>query len=499
MAKPASATSKTLEDFERLHHPLAQASKVWEVHSNPAPKGTVRYLFTAATNGTPVHPKVWPALLQAKKHFKAHLSVIQLRYRNPTSIWTRSQENAEKWDEATRPYWLNQRMDVNKNLVCVGGIKIVPTASKPLSGFEGFTGAESTILGHTRYQFKTVPVPGGQMAKVMCSTGVCTVENYSNSRAGAGGEFHHCLGAILVELEKDGRFYLRHLNFTDEGVAVDLDTMFTPDGVLPAPRPEAITLGDTHVRFTDKSVDEATFGASGLVPNLKPKRIYWHDVCDGYAANPHHEGNPFNAQAKAVSGFDDVKAETFEAIDFVCDRTPAGTISYLVPDNHGDFLRRWIIRNDWRKDIPPISRSFYLETAKAMHDGTKMGDTGTETPAPWQYWVNKYRPMANVVCLKGEGEEGSRVLGVQLDMHGHLGPNGARGSIQNLSKIGVKATIAHGHAPGAEGGCHQVGTSSMLKLEYNKDAPSSWLHCHDILHFNGKRQLTILVNGKYRL
>jgi hypothetical protein len=291
---------------------------------------------------------------------------------------------------------------------------------------------------------------------------------------------------------------MRHLNFTDEGVAVDLDTMFTPEGHFPAPRPEAITLGDTHVRFTDASVDAATFGKRGLVPMLKPKRIYWEDVCDGYSANPHHEGNPFNAQAKALSGFDDVQAETFESIDFVADRTPDDAISYLVPDNHGDFLRRWIIRNDWRKDVPPIARSFYLETAKAMHDGTRMGSGGTETPSPFVYWVGQRCKKPNVICLSGDGGEGSRVLGVQMDMHGHLGPNGARGSIQNLSRIGTKATIAHGHAPGAEGGCHQVGTSSRLRLEYN-GGPSGWLHCHSLLHFNGKRQLVIMVEGKWRL
>ncbi len=157
------------------------------------------------------------------------------------------------------------------------------------------------------------------------------------------------------------------------------------------------------------------------------------------------------------------------------DRTPDDAVSYLVPDNHGDFLRRWIIRNDWRKDVAPIARSFYLETAKAMHDGTRMGPGGTETPSPFVYWVRQRCKKPNVVCLSGEGGEGSRVLDVQMDMHGHLGPNGARGSISNLSKIGVKSTIAHGHAPGVEGGCHQVGTSSRLRLEYN-GGPSGWLH-----------------------
>jgi hypothetical protein len=497
----------TPADFMAKHHPMAQASAVRQVHSNPAPKGTVRYLFTAAQNATPVHPKVWAAILQAKKHFNAHLSVIQLRYKNPTSKWSRSQEDAEQWAPEVMPYALNQRMKVNRNLVCVGDVKIVPTATTPLSGFEGFTGAESAIIGHTRYQFKTVPVPGSQMAKLMTTTGACTLANYTNSRAGASGEFHHVFGAVLVEVD-GGRFYLRHLNFTNDGVAMDVGQgglMITPTGVTKAPRPEAIALGDTHVRFTDKSVDRATFGKHGLVTLLRPKRIYWHDVCDGYGANPHHDGNPFIDQAKALSGFDDVEGEVREAVNFVANRTPIDAISYIVPDNHGDFLRRWILKKDWKTEVPPIAREFYLKTALAMQQGTKMGKGGTETPSPWPYWVNKImdevwdRNRVKVVCLTGNGEEGSRVKDIQMDMHGHAGPNGSRGSIKNLRRIGVKSTIGHAHSPGVDEGCHQVGTSSLLKLEYNGAGPSGWLHAHDVTHANGKRQLVIIIDGEYEL
>ena len=495
---------KTFDDFLERHHPLAQASKVWEVHANPAPKGTKRFLFTAATNGTPVRKCVWDALMHAKSHFDAHLSVIQLRYKNPTSKWSRSQEDAETWDPLTRPYALNQSMKVNKNLACVGGIKIVPTAKRPLDGFEGVTGAESTIVGHTRYQFVTVPVPGGQMAKLMTTTGVVTEPNYTNSRAGAGGEFHHCFGAVLVELDAGGKFYLRHLNFTDDGVACDVSgVMFTPDGVEPLPRPEAVTLGDTHVRFTDPSVDRGTFGPRGLVTLTKPKRLYWEDVCDGYAANPHHMGNPFVDKAKADSGFDDVAGEVRQAVNFVAQRTPLDTVSYIVPDNHGDFLTRWIKKADW-KLLPAVQRDFYLETALHMWRNTKMGKGGAETPAAWPYWVDRImaevwdRERVKVVCLTGNGEEGARVLDVQMDMHGHKGSNGARGSIKNISRVAVKSMIAHSHSPGVEGGCMQVGTSSRLRLEYN-DGPSGWLHAHGVLHANGKRQLVILIDGKFCL
>lgn len=496
---------KTAKDFQRLHHPLAQASKIWEVHANPAPRGTVRYLFTAAQNGTPIQPKVWAAILHMKKHLDAHLSVIELRYKNPTSKWSRSQEDRETWAPEIRPYALNQTMKVNKNLTCVGGIKVVPTAANPLGEFEGFTGAESTIVGHTKYQFKTVPVPGSQMAKLMTTTGACTMANYTNSRAGAKGEFHHTFGVVLVELDKGGVFYLRHINFTDEGVGIDLDiAMYTPDGVFPAPPPEAITLGDTHVKFTDMQVDKANFGPRGMVTLCKPKRIYWEDVCDGHSVNHHDWDDPFIEQANAVSGYDDVKAEVFESVDFVALRTPPFATSYMVPDNHGDFLYAWVKKRDWKK-LPTIQRAFYLETAARMHENSVMGPDGAEVPRPWPYWVKRRLAeqwdglKGRVVVLTGKpGEEGSRIMGVQMDLHGHKGPNGSRGGVKNLARIGTKATTAHGHSPAVEEGHHRVGTNSRLRLKYIDGSPSGWLHANDFLHANGKRQLVIIINGKYR-
>lgn len=434
--------------------------------------------------------------MHARNHYAAHLSVIQLRYKNPTSKFTRSQEGAEVWAPETMPYALNQKMIVNKNLVCVGGIKIVPTASTPLSGFEGFTGTESTIVGHTKLQFKTVPVPGGQMAKLMTTTGACTEPNYTNSRAGANGEFHHHLGAVLVEVEPGGLFRLRHLSATNDGSFIDLDKLFTPTGTHEAPRPEAIALGDTHVRFTDPGVHAATFGPKGVVTELRPKRIYFHDICDGYSANPHHKKNPFNVQAKALSGFDDVEGEVREAVAYAEDNTPEDCAAYLVPDNHGDFLRRWIIDADWKTDVPPVARAFYLRTALAMHEGTRMGKGGTETPSPWPYWVEQFKKTGRVIALEPGGMYG-RVKGIQMDMHGHQGPNGSRGSIKNIRRLGVKSIIGHSHSPGIDEGCTQVGTSSLLALEYN-GGPSSWLHAHCLVHANGKRQLICIIKGKYR-
>jgi hypothetical protein len=488
------AVGKTLDDFLAAHHPLAQASKVREIHANPAPNGTVRLLFTAAQNGTPVHAKFWKSLLGAKEHFNAHLSVIQMRHKNPTSQWSRSQENAEEWDEATRPYWLNQRMAVNKHLTCAGDVKIVPTAVTPLTGFEGLTGRESMIIGHTRYQMTTVPT-SGKMAKILTTTGAATEANYSNSRAGAGGEHNHCLGAVLVELDAGGIFYLRHLSANDDGEFTDLDKLFTPKGVFDAPPPEAIILGDTHVATTDLRVDRATFGKGGLVTRYRPKRIVWHDVFDGQSVNPHSADDPFTQQALASGDRDNVEREVNEAIDWVESRTPAGSKSYVVASNHDDFLRRYIIKNDW-KLLPTKNRQFYLRMAAVMDAGAKLVDGMPHYPSPFPYCVEQ-RKAANIHCLS-LGEP-LIIENTQCGYHGHKGPNGAKGSIKNMSRLGDKVAIAHGHGPGACGIARQVGHNAKESQPYTLGAPSSWMHTDLLIHKGGQSQLVTIVAGKHRL
>jgi hypothetical protein len=84
-------------------------------------------------------------------------------------------------------------------------------------------------------------------------------------------------------------------------------------------------------------------------------------------------------------------------------------------------------------------------------------------------------------------------------MHGDRGPNGARGSIKNLRRIGVKSIIGHSHSPGIDEGCYQVGTSTSLVPRLQQSGPSSWLNTHCLVYANGKRTLINIINGEWRL
>jgi hypothetical protein len=187
-----------------------------------------------------------------------------------------------------------------------------------------------------------------------------------------------------------------------------------------------------------------------------------------------------------------VRAEVHRAIDFVASHTPRNSESVIVASNHDDFLRRWLANQDWRTD--PENAEFYLETALAMVRQASGFSVSAEAFSPFVHWVSASR-VDRVRCLAPN--ELFTLANVELGMHGDVGPNGARGSIRNLRRVGAKSIVGHSHSPGIDEGCYQVGTSSRLRLGYNR-GPSGWMHAHVVLLANGKRQLIVMQNGKWR-
>lgn len=450
--------------------------------------GIKRFVVTSAQNATPIHDDFFGALRTYCDFNDAELVVIPLRYKNPTSRWTQSQENAEVWDTAVTPYLYNQRKKLNDNLTLVADIKTIPTATKPLSGFESLTGSSSGIFGHTKVQMACVPTPQGRYPKILTTTGAVTIKNFTDSKAGKKGEFHFTLGAVVVEIIGK-KFFLRHVNYdTKYGSFIDLDREYSINGVADAPQPLAIVLGDTHRASMDKTVEKVTFGKGGIVETLNPKHLVFHDLHDGAATNHHTRKDPFAQVAKRVADLHIVEKEIEDDVKWL-KKVVGKRKGVIVPSNHDDFLARWLREQDWRLD--PENAEFYLKTALELVREIKGGN---EVPHPFAYWVDRLKDKAPITCLSRD--ESFTLGGIELAMHGDQGPNGSRGSVQNLRRIGVKTMVGHSHSPAIEEGCWQVGTSTPLRLDYNS-GPSSWLNCHGLIHANGKRQLLMIIDGHW--
>jgi hypothetical protein len=443
-----------------------------------------------------VHEDFFKSLLVYCEHNNAELVVIPTRYKNPTSVWTASQANEDVWAPETQPYLYNQRKKLCPNLILMGDIKTQPTAIHPLTGFESISHGESAIFGHAKRQLRCIPTPAHALPKILSTTGSCTVANYTDSRAGKKSEFHHIIGALVVEISGK-TFHQRQVTWDSKSSSFqDWNKRYDAQGVIGTGGIAALSLGDTHYRFMDPAVVKATFGDNGIISQLNPEWLIFHDLLDGYSRNPHHEGkgkNPFIEYAKRQVDFHLVEKEVRETIAFLND-VAADRKCLVVPSNHDDFLRRWIVSSDWRNDVD--NAEFYLETALAMLRTTKMGTGGSEYQDPFTYWVQKLADNPNIKTLLMDE---SFMLGlVEHGFHGHRGPNGARGNLKNMSKLGSKVTIGHSHTPGIEGGAFQNGTSSYLRQEYT-EGPGSWLHTHTIQYLDGKRSHVNIINGEFKL
>ena len=450
-------------------------------------------VFTAAQNATPVHEGFFAALQQFQNHENAEICIIPLRYRNPTSIFSDAQESDEHW-LVPRHMLYEQRKKLNHNLMVVGDVKIQPTMADPLSGMEGLTHGESGIFGHTKLRMKCVATPQNKHPKVLTTTGAVTVPNYTDSKAGKKGDFHHVLGAVVVQIESPTKFHIHHINARkSDGAFIFKRKAYYPDRVEDAPGYKAVVFGDAHYRFADPSVVDATFGEGGLVDLLDPEVLVWHDLLDCYAGNPHHQGNPFIRKAKHSANFHIMQDEVFETVDWAA-RLTGDRQGYIVPSNHDDMFARWIIREDW-KQLDPENMEFYLETALHMARSASMSETGAQYLDPFAYWVGQHLGSnGNLIALPCN--KSLMIGGIECSLHGDQGPNGARGTIKNLSQIGVKVISGHGHSPAIENGHYRTGTMTRLEAEYTGPV-GSWLNTHCSIDAFDKRHLHTCVDGKF--
>ncbi len=462
------------------------------------------FIFTWAQNDTPVMRGFWNALTALQNYRDADLNVILGRYRNPTAIKANLSMSHQVWCKDVMPYMWNQRADICEGLQILGDIMVRPTAVRPLTGFESITGGiQSAILGHPKLAMQVIPTPQSELPKVLLTTGACTLKNYSDSKAGKKGEFHHTYGATIVEVAKDGTYFMRSINATKDGSFIDMDMEFHADGtVTPAGPAKAISMGDWHSGFTDPNVIKATFeGEDSMVAVLKPGIIIWDDLIDFYGRNHHHMLDPFIGAGKAAENghnWNDMRAE----VEFACAEvndytaiaemlTGAPVQSVLKADNHGEAFSRYIRERNWKND--PQNAEFYLETALRMMKSTRMTKTGVQYTPALNVWLKELCPNAIILNRRDSYMVGD----IECAYHGDIGPNGARGNIRSFAKIGVKTIINHAHTPGIEDGCYQGGTSTYTVLEYTK-GPSSWMQVHTVIYANGKRALFTIVGPNWR-
>jgi len=465
-------------------------------------KKSKRFIITWAQNNTPVHEVFLRNIEGYAKEINAEIIILAGRYKNPTSVF--EDEAHESWHSRVEPYLYANRHNLHKHLVLVGDVKISPTAVTPMTGMRGFSGSESCIFGHPKIQMEMVPVLEGQPAKMMLTTGACTVANYTDSKAGKKGEFHHILGFVIVEIKDNHKFFTRQVTATDDGNFYDLYYRVQFEGgakkvnLIPGltfaskeiegksrvkriKEIDAAILGDIHFGEHDQTVIDSTLNV--LFKNLRPKEVVLHDIFNGHSISHHDRKDAFAQYRKEIEGKNDVDKEIREMIDGLKPFSKYRTI--IARSNHDDFIDRWLRDADWKRDGSIKNAPAYMRfSAMLLEDKAPKGIIPTIVEKEYPEMITLGR------------SDSYKVHDWEVGQHGDIGASGSRGSINQFRGLNSKMIIGHSHSPSRKDGVIQVGTSTLLRVGYNI-GPSGWLQTHAIVHEDGKAQHINFIGGEF--
>lgn len=438
-------------------------------------KDSKKFIITWAQNATPVHLQFLKNIEAYAKEVSAEISVIAGRYKNPTSRFPELKD--EHWAKEVIPYLDANRHKIHPHLAVLSDVKVHPTASTPLSGFNGVTGLESCIIGHPRVHLKSLSVLDGYMNKLLLSTGAVTVDNYTDSKAGKKGAFHHQLGFVIVELDGDV-FHVRQVSAKSDGSFSDLIFEVKEEEVTTLDSCAAIVFGDVHIGDHDEKALRTSFE---LAERLYPGKIILHDIFNGHSINHHETRHPFKVLEREEKGQLSLKQEIRQLKKWFIERPEYEYV--VVRSNHDEFLDRWLEGSDWRKEA---NKAEYLKYASILAKGK-----APKGIIPYILDKN-FSPYVTTLGIS----DSYRIEGWELGVHGHLGANGSKGSPIQFKNLNTKTITGHTHSPHKEDGHMSVGTLTKLRVGYNAGA-SSWLQSNIILHNNGKAQHVHIVKGRF--
>ena len=461
------------------------------------PEGRARYILTSAQNNSRVHTQLWANLLTYAEHIGAEVLVAEFIYKVDGVSAGEGKGGAPNvaFAHEVRNHLVSDRIVLTRTLHFAAEMNILPTAERPLSGLSNHTGRASAIYPHAKQTLESVATTAGTSgAKLMYTTGCVTLRNYVQRKAGLKAEYHHAYGALVVEVEADGSWFVRQIRATEDGAFQDLDCYVAYGEVAPGVRIDALLPGDIHVAQMAPECDRALLGANGILNTLRPKLLFLGDSLDFHSQNHHDRGNPHIAFAKHLKGESSVAKELDLTAKFLCRVQMPGMDVVIVDSNHDAALTRWVREMDL-SDVAPENATTWLALQTAAY--AAIADN-----RPMRLYEKAMRMRgvpAGTTFLTGDEsfvicrESG----GIEMGIHGHAGVNGSRGSPAQFARLGRKVSHGHTHSAAIIGDVFVAGTSSVLRPGY-VTGPSSWSWSH-VLHYpNGCRAIVTQVGDRWR-
>lgn len=433
-------------------------------------KKSKRYIISSAQTASPVNKQLLDNIIVYANKIDAEIGIIATRYRNPTSIW---KEEGDVWDILASPYLTAQRQNLHKNLILLADLKIQATAPNPTNGLEVFGDNASVIVGNPRIEMRSVPVLDNQDQKFLWSTGSITIPSFTDTVAGGKAAEHHSYGFLVIEIENEDIVHVRNVSAHEDGSFNDLIYRVENEKII-TENTDVLVWGDSH--FAQKE-EKVTNAFRKLCSDLNINQSILHDIWDSCSINVHNIKNPIVQHQLQKEGRDDLKQELLQMDKELnwFEHNMEKTI--VVASNHDDMLDRAMYQGDWRDNLK--NSELFVEMLLTTLQGK-----APKGLIP--YHINKN--FKNIEALSVD--DSYIKFGIELGLHGHIGPNGSKGNVNSFSKLSEKTIIGHSHSPSIKWGCYQVGISCSMKHGYNKGL-SGWAYAGVTLNKYGKRQMII--------
>lgn len=448
-----------------------------------------RFVITTAVSGKRVDKNLLASIRNYCSAKEAELVIIPC-----SDVWDRGGSNnqSNNWffgNEISEDIFIFDDTRVNNNLM-ISSIKTSAKQIKPTTGLSRLTHNNGSIIMASPKQFlEYVPNKYSNIPNALMTTGAITIADYStdkymSERISYLAESDHIMGGLIVEVMNNEIFLVRQFQSDENGSFIDLGIQYNADNTTEKVSCDVV-LGDWHTGET--SPNSIKF-VKEISETVTVDNFIVHDIFNGSSVNHHIAQKPLVQALNIEEGNMLIKDELYlcgEAIDFFQKYTKGNVV--IVKSNHDEWLERYLGECRFAKD--PANMRISLDLANEMMNGKD----------PFEYGVVKY----------GGGFDEDRVVflqrnesyikgGVELGNHADIGINGAKASAASMEYSFGNCVGAHSHSGLIFRGYWRAGTSTHLRLSYNKGA-STWTNSHVLVYGNGARQMITMIGSDWKL
>lgn len=450
-----------------------------------------RFVVTTAVNGKAVDIDFYKAIKNYCNRKDAILLLLP-------SEDVKSSKRQFKWN--FDPLFKDDYFIMKDTKLCehllLSGITVSAKQRNPLTGLRKITSEHncSVIVTGTKQLRENVPTYNGHLPNSLSCPGAITLPNYDNDylmckRTSYLAELDHQLAAIIVELADGDVFHLRPIqNSKDGGEFTDLGYHYKADGSVVKANNTVFVEGDAHAGEHNIEL------LKSIVDVLSDKgitEVILHDICDAGSVSHHESDNYVKKSMRAIANTNKLLKDADNVTAYLNDLTILDNLSVtIVNSNHDNFIKRYVEEGRAFKERDFINVPLACELFAAV--------CNKQVDNPLEYLVKnntnvKLNNPERVKWLKLD--ESYKKYGVECGFHGHLGANGAKGSLKTFEEALNNAVVGHAHTGAIRCKIFQVGTASNLQLDYNHGL-SSWTHSCALIYENGTKQMIDFIPTK---